>query len=73
MESISTFYYPQMPSCFFNRYNSRLSIEYNHTPGSLLLQQYPEIIIHNSDLLNFILCELELSSTPFCDTKILTY
>ena len=31
----------------FDEYNSRLSIEYNHNQGSLLLRQYPEIIIHN--------------------------
>ena len=50
-----------------------ISIEENHTQGSLLLQQDPEIIIHHSDLLNFRPCGLDLTSTPFCDTKVLTY
>ena len=32
---------------WFDKYNSRLSIEDKHTPGSLILQQYPEIHVHN--------------------------
>ena len=32
---------------WFDEYNSCLFIEDNHTPGSLLLQQYPEIYVHN--------------------------
>ena len=31
---------------WFDEYNSRLSIEYKHTPGSLLLRQDPEGNIH---------------------------
>ena len=58
---------------WFDEYKSRLSIKYNHTPGSGLLRQYPEMHIHNSDLLKLIPCELDIASTPFCDTKILTY
>ena len=68
---------------WFDGYNYRLYIEYNYNQGSLLLQQYPESIIHNSDLVNFIIrnsdllnlipCELDLTSTPWCDTNILTY
>ena len=58
---------------WFGKYISRLSIEDNHTPGSLLLWQDPGSFIHNSDLLNLIPCELDLVSTPFRDTKILTY
>ena len=58
---------------WFNEYNYLLSIEYKHNPGYLLLQQYPESNVHNSDLLNLITCELDLTYTPFCDTKILTY
>ena len=58
---------------WFDEYNFRLSIEDNNTPGSLLLQKYPESHIHNSDLLNLIPCELDLVSIPFCDTKILIY
>ena len=58
---------------WFGEYNYRLSIEENHTQGSLLLQQDPESIIHHSDLLNFRPCGIDLTSTPFCDTKVLTY
>ena len=32
---------------YFDEYNYRLSIEYKHTPSSLLLQQDPESLIHN--------------------------
>ena len=32
---------------WFDEYNSRLSIEEAHTPGSLPLQKDPEIHIHN--------------------------
>ena len=39
---------------WFDEYNYRLSIENNHTPGFLLLQQYPESLIHNSYRLNLI-------------------
>ena len=41
---------------WFDGYNSLLSIEDNHTPGSLLLRQYPEGHIHYSELLNLIPC-----------------
>ena len=58
---------------WFDEYNSRLSIEYNHTPGSLLLRQDPESHIHDSDLLNLITCELDLTSTPFSDETIIKY
>ena len=57
----------------FGEYNSSLSIEDNHTPGSLLLRQDPEVHIHHSDLLNLIPCELDLTSTPFRDETIITY
>ena len=50
---------------WFDDYNSHISIEYKHTPVSLLLREYPESRIHNSDLLNFIPCELDPKSTPF--------
>ena len=58
---------------WFNEFNSCLSIEYNHTTGALLLQQDPENHVNNSDLLNFITCELDLTSTPFGCTTIITY
>ena len=38
-----------------------------------LHRQDTESHIHNSDLLNLIPCELDLKSTPFCYTTILTY
>ena len=58
---------------WFHEYNSRLSIEYKHTSGSLLLRQYPEGHIHDSDLLNLIPCELYITYTPFSDETIITY
>ena len=41
---------------WFDEYNYRPSIEYKHTPGSLLPRQFPEGIIHDSDLLTLITC-----------------
>ena len=58
---------------WFDEYNYRLSIEYNHTPGYLLLQQDTESHVHHSDLLNLIPCKLDLTYTPFHDTTIITY
>ena len=58
---------------WFDEYSSCISIEYNHSLGSLQLQQYPEINFHNQDLLNLIPCELDIKSTVFLDTKIITY
>ena len=58
---------------WFDEYNFLLSIEYKHTPCSLILWQDPEIHIHNSDRLNLIPCELDITSTPFSDTTIITY
>ena len=58
---------------WFGEYNSRLSIEYKHTTGSLILRQYHEVHIHNSDLLNLIPCELYITSTLFSDTTSITY
>ena len=57
----------------FDEYNYHLSIEENHTPGSLLIQQYTEIWVNNLDLLNIISCKIDLISTPFSGTKILVY
>ena len=56
---------------WFYEYNSRLSIEDEHTPVSLLVQQYPESGVHNSDSLNFITFELDLTSNSFRDKTIL--
>ena len=58
---------------WFNEYNSRLYIENNKTPGSLLIQQDLESIIHNSDFLNFITYEIDLTSNPFSNATILKY
>ena len=57
---------------WFDEYNYHISIEDKHNPCSLLLQQYPESHVQNSYLLNLIQCELDLTSTPFHDTIILT-
>ena len=57
----------------FDGCNSWLSIEDNHTPGSLFLRKDPENHIHDSDLLNPIPCKLDLTSTPFRYTTIFTY
>ena len=56
-----------------DEYNSRISIEDNQTPGSLLLKQRNESLSHYLDLINLIPCELDLASNPFCDTAILKY
>ena len=58
---------------WFDEYNPFISIEDTHTPCSLLIQQDPESYAHNSYPLNLIPCELDLTSTPFCDTSIITY
>ena len=58
---------------WFDEYNYHISIEEKHTPGSLHLRKYPEINIHNSDLLKLIPCQLNLTSIPFRDTTTLTY
>ena len=58
---------------WFDEYNSRLSVEYKHTPCSLLLRKYPEGRIRHSYLLNFIPCELDFTSTSFHYTIIFTY
>ena len=39
----------------------------------MLLRQDPEGHIHNSDLLNLIPCELDLTSTSFRDDTIIIY
>ena len=57
---------------WYDEYNYRLSIEDEHNPGSLLLKKYSESHIHNSDVLNLIPCDLDITSTTFSDTTILT-
>ena len=58
---------------WFDEYNYRLSIEYNHTPFYLLVQQGPESHIRDSDFLKLIPCEIYLTCTPFSDTTIIAY
>ena len=58
---------------WYDKYYSHLSIEDKHTPGYLLLQQDNESLVHNSDLLNLIPFELDITSTPFSDKTIITY
>ena len=58
---------------WFDEYNYRLSREEKSTPISLLSQKYPKSILHNSDLLILIPCELDLTPNPISDTKIITY
>ena len=68
-----TFIIHKAHNIWFDAYNYRLSIEDKHTPGSLLLWQYPEGHIHDSDLLNLISFKLDLTSTPFSDEAMITY
>ena len=49
------------------------SIEDKHTPSYLLLRKYSEGNIHDPYFLNLIPCELDLTSTPFSDSKIIIY
>ena len=58
---------------WFDEYYYPRFISDKHTPVYFLLKQDTEILSHNSDLLNLITCELDLTSTSFCDKKILTY
>ena len=58
---------------WFDEYKSRLSIIDNHILGSLLLRQYYEGLINNSELLNLISCELDLTPTQFSDIQSITY
>ena len=58
---------------WFYGYKSRFSIEYKHTPGSLLLQKDSGVSIHYSELLNFIPCEIDLTYPIFSDKTIITY
>ena len=58
---------------WFDKFNSKLFVEDKHTPRSLILWQYPRISPLTSHLINLIPCELDLTSTPFFNTTILTY
>ena len=58
---------------WFDEYNSHFSIEDKNNTDYLPLQQDAESPISNSDLLNLIPWEFNITSTPFCDTTIITY
>ena len=58
---------------WFDEYNYRIYTEDKDTPVSLLLQQYPEILISNSDIINLVPCELVLTYNTFRDIEIITY
>ena len=56
---------------WFDEHNCCLSIEDKQNPGYLPIQQYPESIIHNSDLLKLIPCTLDITSNPFSNTTMI--
>ena len=58
---------------WFNEYNYQISPKDKHTPGTLILQKYPEIRLHHLDILNLIPCKLDITSTPFSDTTTITH
>ena len=58
---------------WFDEYNYCLSIEDKNTTGSLLLRKDTEGNIQDSDLLNLIPYELDLTSTTFSDETMITY
>ena len=68
-----TFVIHRSQCVWFDEYNSSLSIEDKQNQGSLLIQQDPESIIHISDLLNLIPCGIDLTSTIFSNTTIITF
>ena len=43
------------------------------TTGSLHSQQDTEVLINNVYLINLVPCKLDLTSTPFLDSTIITY
>ena len=68
-----TFIIHRSHNVWFDEYNYRLYTEDKHNPGSLLLWQDPEGHIHDSDVLNLIPFEHDITSTPFSDETIITY
>ena len=73
LETRSKVFIHRSHNVWFDEYDSCLSIEDKHTLGSLILWQDTESHIHNSDLLNLITCELDITSNQFSDTKTITY
>ena len=68
-----TYYFCRSHHAWFCWYSYRIYIEDNRTPVSLILQKDPERFIHNLNILELILCEIDLISTPFRDATIITY
>ena len=66
--SIHRYHNDQFSDC-----NSNLYIQEKHTTGYLLLQRYPESLLHYLYPINLIICEIDLTCTQFFDTTILTY
>ena len=59
---------------WFDEYNSHVSYEENHTPGSLHLQHNSGIIFqHHYIQIDLITYELKLSDTPFTKSTIVNY
>ena len=58
---------------WFDEYSYCIYTEENRAPGYSLLQKGPESLIRNLYMLSLIPWEIVLTSTPFCDAKILTY
>ena len=73
LETISNVFILRSHHVWFDEYNYRLSIEDNNTTDYLLLWKYPEGSINESDLLKLIPCEIDITSTTFSDTTIITY
>ena len=58
---------------WFDECNYRLFVEENNNSSYLLLKRDPESLIHNSDILSLIPCDLGITFTPICDTTIHIY
>ena len=58
---------------WFYEYIYFISTEDNNTLIYLLIQQYPESIINNLDMINLVPCELDLTPIPFWDSSMITY
>ena len=58
---------------WFYEYIYFIYTEDNNTLIYLLIQQYPESIINNLDMINLVPCELDLTPIPFWDSSMITY
>ena len=57
---------------WFDEHNYCLSKEYTHIPSYLLLQQDPQSLHHNMDLINLIPCELDLTYITYKTNSVKT-